>query len=193
MKEFGGNVEHTNPEAQCGTERVAEVARKYPDVDVWVNVQGDEPEIDASFIDQVIQLLVENPDSAVATLATPIRKKENLDDPNCVKVVMDHRGTALYFSRSPIPYARSWADELLTKTPPIFFQHLGIYAYRRDFLMQLDQLSPSFLEETEKLEQLKFLQSGHKISVGIVNHSVRGIDTQADYDAFLSRFRSRQE
>lgn len=190
VQRFGGSVEMTNPHAQCGTERVAEIASKNPDVEIWVNVQGDEPEIDARFIDRVIQLLYENPASSIATLATPIRSKENLDDPNCVKVIMDHKGQAVYFSRSVIPYPRTWSDQLLTKNPPVYLQHLGIYAYRREFLQQLAQLPESELESIEKLEQLRFLQAGHVIAVGVVDHASRGIDTRADYDAFLRRIQA---
>jgi 3-deoxy-manno-octulosonate cytidylyltransferase (CMP-KDO synthetase) len=184
---FGGVAEMTNPNAQCGTERVAEVAARTPAVDFWINVQGDEPEIEPSAIDQVYSLLLANPTASVATLATPIRDRKRLDDPNCVKVVCDLRGQALYFSRSPIPYPRNWDDSMLQQEPPLFMQHIGIYGYRRDFLAKLSQLSESPLEQTEKLEQLRFLQAGHVLVVGQLEHAPRGIDTQEDYDAFVSR------
>lgn len=184
---FGGNAQLTDPNAQSGTDRVAEVAATQPEVDLWINVQGDEPEISADAIDQVVGLLLQFPDASVATLATPIRNRENLDDPNCVKVVCDREGRALYFSRSSIPYPRNWDDSMLQCKPALFLQHLGIYAYRREFLAVLKELPVSPLENTEKLEQLRFLQAGFTIMVGQVEHAVRGIDTRSDYDAFLKR------
>jgi 3-deoxy-manno-octulosonate cytidylyltransferase (CMP-KDO synthetase) len=185
---FGGTAQMTDPDAQSGTDRVAEIAAANPEVDLWVNVQGDEPEIAASAIDQVVKLLQGNPQASVATLATPIRQRENLDDPNCVKVVCGADGRALYFSRSPIPFPRTWNDTMLDCDPPLFLQHLGIYAYRTEFLSQLKALPYSPLENTEKLEQLRFLQAGHTIMVGQIEHAARGIDTRADYDAFLERW-----
>ena len=131
-----------------------------------------------------------DPKADVATLATPIRKRRDLDDPACVKVVRSADGTAMYFSRSVIPHARTWDDLLLEKDPPLYLQHLGIYAYRRDFLINLGRLLPSELENVEKLEQLRFLQSGCRIAVGIVARSPRGIDTREDYDSFKTRIAS---
>lgn len=190
-KRFGGNVCMTDPNANSGTDRVAEVAGQYPDFDLFINVQGDEPEIDPSAIDLLIETIRDNHDADVATLATPIRDKSKLENPNCVKVVLDHRNLALYFSRSPIPHPRQWEDRLLAANPPLFLQHMGIYAYRRSFLERLPTLAASSLEETEKLEQLRFLQNGYRCAVSIVEHSAAGIDVQADYDAFVARFTAR--
>jgi 3-deoxy-manno-octulosonate cytidylyltransferase (CMP-KDO synthetase) len=134
---IGASWVMTDPNAQSGTDRISEVARSRPDVDAFVNVQGDEPEIPGEAIDQVIGLLIAHPECSVATLATPIRKKDDLEDPACVKVVCSHRGEALYFSRSVVPHPRQWDDGLLLENPPLYLQHLGIYAYRRDFLMSL--------------------------------------------------------
>ncbi len=186
--DFGGYAQLTDVNAQSGTDRVAEVARNRPDVDVFINVQGDEPEIAGSSIDAVMQLLESDPESQIATLATPIRTKIDLEDPACVKVVRAADGSALYFSRSVIPYPRSWSEELLCKSPASFLQHLGIYAYRRDFLMRLDQLGASELEQIEKLEQLRFLQAGCRIVVGVVPKSPRGIDTREEYENFVRRW-----
>ena len=178
----------TDPAARSGTERVAEVAVHMPEVDIFVNVQGDEPEIAGSAIDCVVELLEARPEAVMATLATPIRSRDQLLDPGCVKVVMDNQGRALYFSRSVIPHPRQWQDELLSADPPVFFQHLGIYAYRRDFLLQMAQLPPCPLEKLESLEQLRVLAAGYSIFVGIVQHRGRGIDTWEDYQAFVSRW-----
>ena len=191
VRRFGGDAMMTDVNAQSGTDRIAEVAVAHPEVDLFVNVQGDEPEIAGEAIDHVMQLLIANPTASVATLATPIRTKENLNDPGCVKVVLGHDGSALYFSRSPIPHPRQWEPSMLERTPPLFLQHIGIYAYRRTFLMDLVAIPASDAEQTEKLEQLRFLQAGHRIVVGIVESSHRGIDTRADYDAFRERWREK--
>jgi 3-deoxy-manno-octulosonate cytidylyltransferase (CMP-KDO synthetase) len=188
---FGGRAQLTDVNAQSGTDRVAEVARGRPDVDLFINVQGDEPEIAGTSIDAVMGMLESDPSAQVATLATPIRNRLDLEDPACVKVVRALDGAALYFSRSVIPHPRTWDEALLDKEPPVFLQHLGIYAYRRDFLLRLHELQSSELEQIEKLEQLRFLQSGCRIVVGIVPRSPRGIDTREDYDQFKMRWQSR--
>jgi 3-deoxy-manno-octulosonate cytidylyltransferase (CMP-KDO synthetase) len=187
VQAFGGRAEMTDPHAASGTDRVAEVARKMPDVDIVVNVQGDEPEIAGSSIDLAIELLQSHPEAVMSTLATPIRSRRQLEDPACVKVVFDCRGRALYFSRSPIPRAREWNDALLAAEPPHFYQHVGLYAYRRDFLLQLAAMPPSRLEQVEKLEQLRVLQAGHSILVGVVDEPTFGIDTPEDYAAFVRK------
>jgi 3-deoxy-manno-octulosonate cytidylyltransferase (CMP-KDO synthetase) len=190
VRAFGGRVEMTDPRAPSGTDRVAEIARRAPDVEIFVNVQGDEPEIQGQAIDLVVDLLANRPDAVMATLATPIRTAESFRDPACVKVVCDQSGSALYFSRSPIPCPRQWSDSLLAADPPHFYQHIGLYAYRREFLLQLAAMPPSPLEQLEKLEQLRVLESGHRILVGVIQQAARGIDTPADYRAFVTRCRS---
>ncbi len=192
VRAFGGHAVLTDPAAPSGTDRVAEVARSLEDFPIIVNVQGDEPEIAGPSIDLAIALLEEHPEAVMATLATPIRSRQQLEDPACVKVVFDRFGRALYFSRSPIPRPRTWDDAWLQRTPPPFYQHLGLYAYRRDFLLRLAQMPQSQLEEIEKLEQLRVLQAGYSILVGVVDHPTRGIDTPADYDEFVQRWRAGQ-
>lgn len=187
VRGFGGVVQLTDPDAASGTDRVAEVARSLTDVDVIVNVQGDEPEIAGESIDLAIRLLEENSDTVMSTLATPIRSREQFEDPACVKVVFDAAGSALYFSRSPIPHPREWNDGLLDAQPPYFYQHVGLYAYRREFLLQLAELPPSPLEVLERLEQLRVLESGHRILVGVIDEPTIGIDTPDDYRAFVRR------
>ena len=191
VRRFGGEVRMTSPECASGTDRVAEVARKMPDVETFVNVQGDEPELSGAAIDLVIDLLARDPQAVMATLATPIRRRQQLDDPSCVKVVFDQRGRALYFSRSPIPHAREWDDRLLSAEPASFYQHIGLYAYRREFLLRIAEIPRSKLEKIENLEQLRVLESGHEIAVGIVDEPTVGIDTPADYQAFVERFRQQ--
>lgn len=184
---FGGQCMMTDANLQSGTDRVAAVAAQMPNVDIFVNVQGDEPEISAEAIDLVTELLESRPEAQVATLAAPIRQRERLEDPACVKVVRDAQQRALYFSRSPIPHARSWDATLLQSNPPIFLQHIGLYAYRRDFLLQLNSLPASPLEQIEKLEQLRFLQAGCEVLVGLIEHAPKGIDTPNDYRNFVHR------
>jgi len=187
--EFGVTAVMTDPEAPSGTDRVAEVARKLHDVEIVINVQGDEPEIEPTAIDLVAKLLEDNPAAAMSTLATPIRSRRMLEDPSCVKVVVDNHGRALYFSRSPIPYVRD--DQERGKSTLIdsgsFLLHIGMYAYRREFLLQYPKLPPSPLECLERLEQLRALQTGLPILVGIVEESASGIDTPEDYAAFVKR------
>src|SRR5207302_771823 len=131
-----------------------------------------EPELSGDAIDLVIQLLEDDPSAVMATLATPIRSREQLNDPACVKVALATKGTgvfsALYFSRSPIPHAREWDDRLLSADPAHFFQHVGIYAYRREFLMRLARTPRTPQERLENLEQLRVLETGHEILVGVV-------------------------
>ena len=120
VESFGGRAVMTSPACASGTDRVAEVARQLPEVDLLVNVQGDEPEISGASIDLAVRMLEENPEAVMSTLATPIRSRRQFEDPACVKVVIDDRGRAMYFSRSPIPHPRQWEDALLTSSPPVF-------------------------------------------------------------------------
>lgn len=184
VRSFGGRVMMTRDDHPSGTDRVAEVACRL-EADIIVNLQGDEPQMDPAILDVLPNLLVNDAEAAMATLAVPIKSLEQWRDPNCVKAVCDQRGRALYFSRSPIPYVRD-GDPDFARQPPRFLQHLGLYAYRREFLLHLATLPPEPLEELEKLEQLRVLAQGHKIAVGVVNHAGRGVDTPADYERFVA-------
>jgi 3-deoxy-manno-octulosonate cytidylyltransferase (CMP-KDO synthetase) len=190
VESFGGRAVMTSLACASGTDRVAEVARQLPEAELLVNVQGDEPEIAGDSIDLAVRMLEDNPEAVMSTLATPIRRREQFEDPSCVKVVFDARGRAMYFSRSPIPYPRQWDDALLSSIPPSFYQHVGLYAYRRDFLLQLAQMPPSPTEKIEKLEQLRVLEAGHSIYVGVVNDLTFGIDTPEDYCRFVEKRQS---
>ncbi|MBT4864801.1 MAG: 3-deoxy-manno-octulosonate cytidylyltransferase [Planctomycetaceae bacterium] len=184
VRAFGGRAEITG-EHPSGTDRIAEIARRCcPEAEILVNVQGDEPEIDPAQIDTLVALVANYTDSEMATLATPIPTITDRDDPACVKVVIAADGRALYFSRAPIPFVRDAADSP-SQSP--WLLHLGIYAYRREFLLQLTQLPPSRLEQLEKLEQLRALEAGALIRVGIVDHPAVGIDTPEDYARFVQR------
>ncbi len=189
---YGGVSMMTSVDLASGTDRVARIAEQISDVDVIVNVQGDEPDLSGVAIDQVVTLLEENPDAVMSTLATPIRDREKLLDPSCVKVVCDRLGRALYFSRAAIPAPREWSDSLLTSNPPSFQQHIVLYAYRRDFLLSLAQLPRSPLEQLENLEQLRVLEAGYEIIVGVTDEPSIGIDTPEDYRAFVEQYRCRK-
>lgn len=190
VKGFAGRGWLTGADHPSGTDRVAEVARRWIQSDVLVNVQGDEPEVAPESIDQVVQMLQEDPHADMATLATPIRERAQWQNPACVKVVFDPSGTALYFSRAPIPYVRDGEPDL-GAPEPVAYQHLGLYAYRREALLRLASLPPSRLEQCEKLEQLRALENGFRIRVGVIDEPAIGIDTPEDYERFVARYRHR--
>ncbi len=187
VRGFGGEAEMTSVLHTSGTDRIAEVVKQM-DADVIINVQGDEPEMSASLVDQVADTLVENKDAAMATLATKIKTTGELSNPNVVKVVLDNNGYALYFSRSQIPYVRDGKNPIDTLGIS-FLRHLGIYAYKREFLVEYANLPAAPLENAEKLEQLRALSNGYKIKVAVTNCISRGIDTRDDLMAFIERYK----
>lgn len=171
VESFGGKAVMTSPEHTSGTDRVAEAAARL-DYDIIVNVQGDEPLIRADMIDAVIELLGDER-ASLGTLARPAENPPEIDNPNVVKVVFDRDGFAMYFSRSPIPYRRHMG--------PVF-QHVGIYGYRKEALMRLTSLEPTVLERTEGLEQLRALENGMRIKVGLTEFETIGVDTPEDLE-----------
>jgi 3-deoxy-manno-octulosonate cytidylyltransferase (CMP-KDO synthetase) len=187
VRDRGGLAVLTDARHPSGTDRIAEVASNL-DCDVVVNIQGDEPLMRPEIIDTLVAPFA-SPDLRMATVATPIRDAEELHDPAVVKVVLDQRGFAMYFSRSPMPYFRLdtpgaasdnvFADERLGLTA---LKHLGIYAYRRDTLVWLSRLAPTPLERAEKLEQLRALGHSCPIRVIIVDYSPPGVDTPEDLE-----------
>lgn len=189
---FGGEFMMTRADHPTGTDRVAEVAAALDSARIIVNLQGDEPEVSGATLDQVVTLLQNDPEAPMATLATPIREEGIYHDPSCVKVVCSHKARALYFSRSPIPHHRDGLPVLGPDDPPLAHLHLGLYAYRRDFLLNLKELPPSPLEGSEKLEQLRVIQAGYPIAIGIVDEPGVGIDTPEDYRRFVERWRARR-
>lgn len=168
-KDFGAAARMTSAAHASGTDRLAELAaiEGWPEGDIVVNVQGDEPLIPPTIIRQVAALLDSDPEAAIATLATPIESLEEFLDPNAVKVVADSKGRALYFSRAPIPWARDGAPAGLSsqRTFGGARRHIGIYAYRARALRHLTSLTPTPLEKAEKLEQLRALENGLVIRV----------------------------
>lgn len=179
VKDFGSNVQLTSVDHKTGTDRIAEVAANL-DVDIVVNLQGDEPLLNPAMIDEVIQPLVDEPDLPMSTLCVPIVEEDALHDPNVVKVVFDQRGNALYFSRALIPYPRK-RDNFTA------YEHLGLYAYRKAFLMTYIRLPQSRLEINESLEQLRVLEAGYRLKVVISAHPYDGVSVDTEED--LARVR----
>ena len=183
---FGGRAEMT-AEHPSGTDRVAEVVRRCcADADIIVNLQGDEPELEESTITALVAAIVDS-GHEMATVAATISDHETVLNPNCVKVVIDDLNRAMYFSRAPIPFCRDGQIEDVIQKVSAWYLHVGLYAYRPEFLLKLTQLPPSSLEQLEKLEQLRALQSGASIAVAVVPQASVGIDTAADYAAFVAR------
>jgi len=187
VRGFGGRAELTG-EHPSGTDRVAEVVERFlGDAELIVNVQGDEPELDPAVIDRLVAVIKANPNCPMATVATPIHDREMLADPSCVKVVVTADGRALYFSRSMIPACRDERPEAVLAGESPWLLHLGIYAYRREFLLELTRRPPSRLERLERLEQLRALEAGVEIRLAIVEGQSVGIDTPGDYARFVAR------
>lgn len=163
----------TSPAHLSGTDRVAEAA-KQSDAEIIVNIQGDEPMIDPESIDSAVKALLDDSTLNMSTLGLPVSDPAEIENPNVVKVVTDGKGMALYFSRAPIPYNRAGAER-----PPVM-KHLGLYVYRREFLLEYADLKPTELEMTERLEQLRVLEHGFGIKVVTANRDSIGIDTPED-------------
>lgn len=174
---FGAEVAMTSPKHPSGTDRIAEATSKLRGITHVINVQGDEPLISPKLIESLASVLRRDPSVAMITAATLFTDPEEADDPNCVKVVVSVKGYALYFSRSRIPFHRDPAD-LKSVVRPLL--HLGLYGYRRDLLRKLVRLSPSPLEQCEKLEQLRAMEHGIPIRVVTTPHRGIGVDTPAD-------------
>ena len=179
----------TRTDHKSGTDRIEEAAGKIgSDADVIINVQGDEPFIQASQITTLMQLF-DAPETQIGTLGKPFDSIEAVENPNSPKIVTDNRGFALYFSRSVIPYIRGIEPADWFGQYP-FLKHLGVYAYRREVLKEVTQLPQSSLEKAESLEQLRWLQNGYRIRVGLTDIETVGIDTPEDLaraEAFLAR------
>ncbi len=182
-EEFGADARMTAASHQTGTDRIAEVAAGI-DCDIVVNIQGDEPEIEPAAIDLAVRTLREAPEAAMSTLAHRTTDAARAADPNVVKVVVARDGRALYFSRAPVPHPRdghAGASYLL---------HVGLYAYTKDFLLDYTQMPQTPLEDAEKLEQLRAVENGYVIQVAETEYEALGVDTPADYDAFVERYRA---
>lgn len=190
VKGFGGKVVFTSPYHRSGTERVAEVAEGLG-IDIIVNLQGDEPLIEPAMIDEAIRPLLDDSTIPISTLKTRITDEKEVTDPNVVKVVTDKNDFALYFSRLPIPYVRDRGQGSGRSFNPnprplipghIHYKHIGLYVYRRDFLLKFARIKPTPLEEAEGLEQLRALENGYRIKVVETAHQSIGVDTIEDLE-----------
>ncbi|MCH6579609.1 MAG: 3-deoxy-manno-octulosonate cytidylyltransferase [Nitrospinae bacterium] len=195
---FGGKAVMTSPDHATGSDRIAEVASGLK-CDIVVNVQGDEPLIPPQNIDQVVDTLEKDPSLNVATLMMAINDPDEIADPHVVKVVADQKGRALYFSRSPIPFHRdewkSGSPEDLSKSKDKVmrqvYKHIGLYAYTRSFVLELSRMAPTPLEQLEKLEQLRILEHGIPIQIGITEQQSIGVDHSEDLER-VERFLEKQ-
>ena len=176
-KEFGAEVEMTSTEHKSGSDRIAEVARRHPEIGYVINLQGDEPLIEQENIELVIKGVLEDENADISTLVRLIEDMDEVNNPNLVKCVFDVNNYAMYFSRSKIPYER---NEGKTK----FYGHLGIYGFKKEALFKMTELPQAPYEMAESLEQLRALQNGMKIKVGIVKNIPVGIDTMEDFEKF---------
>lgn len=174
---FGAEVEMTMDSHGSGSDRIAEVVERHPEIGYIVNLQGDEPLITADSIDEVIKGVKDNQQADISTLIRVLTDKKEIENPNCVKCVVDNENYAMYFSRSKIPYERNEGHVKI-------YGHLGIYGYKRDALLKMTMLSQSSLELAESLEQLRALQSGMKIKTAVVDFTPVGIDTAEDLKKF---------
>ncbi|HNW26422.1 MAG TPA: 3-deoxy-manno-octulosonate cytidylyltransferase [Candidatus Gastranaerophilaceae bacterium] len=174
---FGAEAEMTSDTHQSGSDRIAEVVEKYPEISYIVNLQGDEPLITPESIDQIIKGVKDDKDADISTLVRVLTDKKEIENPNCVKCARDLNGYALYFSRSKIPYERNEGHSKI-------YGHLGIYGYKREALLKMTKLPQTSLELAESLEQLRALQNGMKIKTFVVDFSPVGIDTAEDLEKF---------
>jgi 3-deoxy-manno-octulosonate cytidylyltransferase (CMP-KDO synthetase) len=172
---IGGKVKMTDPNLPTGSERVAAVAEQYPDVDVVINLQGDEPFIKPSMLENLIAPYLAGETPEMTTLASPLDMHKSYNEPGAVKVITDLKQNALYFSRSPIPYFR-------TQTNAPVYHHMGLYAFRRDFLMTYQTLPQTPLELAESLEQLRVLEHGYKIRDCLTKEKTLEINTPEEYE-----------
>lgn len=176
-KEFGAEVEMTSSEHKSGSDRIAEVASRHPEIAYIINLQGDEPLIEQSNIELVIKGVREDEKADISTLVRKITEEHEINNPNLVKCVFDVNNYAMYFSRSKIPFERN-------KGKSDFYGHLGIYGYKREALFKMTDLAQTSYEMAESLEQLRALQNGMKIKVAVVDNVPVGIDTMEDFEHF---------
>lgn len=179
VRGFGGEVEMTSPLHRSGTERLTEVLPRYPQATHAINIQGDEPFIHVSHLEQVARLLAQ-PAIKLATLVRPIHDVDTLLNPNVVKVALGEGGRTLYFSRQPIPFCRSCPSHEEWLAKGCYYKHLGIYGYEREALLQYNSLSPSPLEQMESLEQLRWLAHGYAMWADVTEVEAQAIDTPED-------------
>lgn len=181
VRGFKGEVVMTPANLLTGTDRIACAAQSIPDADIVINVQGDEPLIEPAMIDQAVKPLLDDSSISVGTLVRRIESIDELLNPGIVKVVLDHAGNALYFSRSPIPFGRD-IDQNDWPNTGTYYKHIGLYVFRREFLETFTSMNQTPLEKAEKLEQLRILENGYKMRCTVTTHNSIPVDTQEDLD-----------
>lgn len=183
-EKFGGKVILTSKECRSGSDRVAEAVSKIRGGDIIVNIQADEPFLPVEAVRDPVEMMLDNPEIYVSTSATRIRKKEELYDTNVVKVVLDKENNALYFSRSLIPFPRLYfqEDKIPYLKKVIFYKHIGVYIFRKAFLKKFAEMETGFLENIEKLEQLRIIENGYKIKVVVIKKDSPCVDTIEDIE-----------
>jgi 3-deoxy-manno-octulosonate cytidylyltransferase (CMP-KDO synthetase) len=182
VEAFGGRAARTRPDHGCGTDRVAEAAARFPEAEIVLNLQGDEPDLAPKWLDRLVALMQADAGIELATLAGPL-DADGAGDPNQVKVVLDARGDALYFSRAFIPWAR---DGEGSRAAALLLHH-GVYGFRAGALQEFARMPPTPLERTEKLEQLRWLEHGRRIRVLVSDARPMGVNTPEEYAAFVLR------
>jgi len=188
---FGGRAVMTPSTIQSGSDRVAFAARDL-DADIVVNVQGDEPLISPGLIDQTVQLLIDDPEAVVGTAVKRITSLDDLFTPNVVKAVIDKNHYALYFTRSLVPFVRDSKEVTDWIKQAVFYKHFGIYVYRSSFLQKYASLTPTLLEQAEKLEQLRILEHGFRIKTAITEFDSIPVDTQEDLDKVRAKIKAQK-
>jgi len=188
VEAFGGEALLTRADHRTGTDRVTEVAVHLP-ADIYVNVQGDEPLIDPHTVDAVVTSMLEDPTIQIASSCVAISQPNDIMDPNVVKVVRDFDGNALYFSRAPVPWVRDTGVTVAAR----HWKHLGLYAFRRDALIEFPTLPPGELERIERLEQLRWLENGFRIGVVETDYDALSVDVPADIERVEKLLASRTE
>ncbi|HOU36885.1 MAG TPA: 3-deoxy-manno-octulosonate cytidylyltransferase, partial [Candidatus Omnitrophota bacterium] len=186
-REFGARVVMTAKQHTCGTDRIAEVVNPL-ECKVVINIQGDEPLLHPTMIDNVARVLLDDPSVAMATIIKRIDDPAVIADPHVVKVVVGKNDFALYFSRAPIPFLAHNSEV----KDPVYYKHIGLYGYTKDFLFTFKNLKPSVLEKTEKLEQLRVLEEGYRIKVIETKYDTIGVDTAEDLEKLKTFMRGKE-
>lgn len=187
--QFGAKCIMTSRDHQSGTDRIAEAVSEI-DADIVINVQGDEPEIEPAAIDALAMVMMDRPECMMGTLVAPLTKPADISNTDIVKCIVDVNGRAIYFSRLPIPYSRDDAGIGNTEN---YLRHVGMYAYRKEFLQEITKLPQSMLEKSEKLEQLRVIENGYDIYTARIEHVCSGIDTAGQYEDFVKRYNAKNK